>query len=122
SSERRAIRQANKVNSLYAEEPSASIRLTGHMLPKISAYREEPTPEGALVECSEKLRNFLAGQSQRVGSEVMIRMEGSNAWGSRSGGCIRRACPRLRPKAPRFDGQWTSSGNVANSEQGRDFR
>jgi len=62
SSERRAIRQANKVNSLYAEEPSASIRLTGHMLPKISAHREEPTPEGALVECSEKLRNFLAGQ------------------------------------------------------------
>jgi len=30
------------------------------MLPKISAHREEPTPEGALVECSEKLRNFLA--------------------------------------------------------------
>ena len=32
-----------------------------------------------------------------------------------------RTCPRLRPKAPRFDGQWTSSRMCANREQSRDF-
>src|SRR5204862_8541 len=54
--------QPNKVNNLYTKIQAHQDGQLGNRLPKISANTEELTPEGSLVDCSEKLRNFPVPQ------------------------------------------------------------